>query len=163
MTDKTLFRFFVENTDLVTFLRKQGEFTSWIIKLLEDYRGGKLVTVGKMEIEVKIKEQRLKKLTAEASIKELELKYWQTFHKTPTFQSHLAIKENISNKNSFRELTEQEINLIVKLITLENTFDGWRVTCLDCRLEVSYKDRLEALNEAARHLSAVHGKKILAK
>ena len=63
----------------------------------------------------------------------------------------------------YRELTSDEVDEIVKHIALENTFDGWKITCLHCRNEVTYKDRLEALHQAARHLSAVHGKEILQK
>ena len=113
------------------------------------------------ELDIQLKQQRLKKLTAEANIKEWEWKHIETFAKTPSYQGEKAIKERASNEKSFRELTQQEIDVIVKHISLENTFDGIRVTCKHCKLPTTYNDRLEALHDSARHLSAVHGQKVL--
>lgn len=159
---KILFRFFVENQDLVTFLKKQNEFTSFIIKVLEDYRTGKLVTVGKLELDVKIKEQRLKKLTAEALIKELELKYWQTFHKTPTFAASIAIKDNVSNEKPLRNFSEKELAEFLNHVKFSREFEGYKIVCRYCPEIIFKADRLEAINQMATHLTN-HGKMILAK
>ncbi len=104
----------------------------------------------------KLKEQRphlLKKLIAEEKIKTWEAE-------------NLGLRPIITKeieKNPHRKLTDNEVEIIVKHISLENTFDGWRITCFHCRLHVTYNDRLEALHESARHLSAVHGKVIIQK
>lgn len=106
---------------------------------------------------------KFRKLKAETEIAESKALYWKNFSKPPTFLGNKAIKDKALNENLLRELTENEIDEIVKHITLENTFDGFKITCKHCRLATNYNDRLEALHEAARHLSAVHGEKILAK
>lgn len=106
---------------------------------------------------------QVRKLEAEAKIREWEVIHLDTFAKTPSYSAKKAIKNKALSENSLRELTENEIDEIVKHITLENTFDGFRITCKHCRLETYYNDRLEALHEAARHLSAIHGEKILQK
>ncbi len=106
---------------------------------------------------------KFRKLKAETEIAESKALYWKNFSKPPTHLANKAIKNKALSENSLRELTENEIDEIVKHITLENTFDGFRITCKHCRLETYYNDRLEALHEAARHLSAVHGEKILQK
>lgn len=95
---------------------------------------------------------------ADATIKESIALHIKTFGKTPSYSANKAIKDK-----AFRELNSQEVEQISKFIALENTFDGYRITCLKCRLQVEYKNRLEALHEAARHLSGVHGQEILQK
>ena len=66
-------------------------------------------------------------------------------------------------ETDYRELTSDETDEIVKFISFKNTFDGWEITCFKCQNPTTYKDRLVALHDAARHLSAVHSKEILKK
>lgn len=106
---------------------------------------------------------QVKKLEAEAKIKEWEVIHLDTFGKTPSYSADKAIKNKALSEKSLRELTNSEIDLIVKHIALENTFDGWKITCMHCKNQTSYIDRLEGLHDAARHLSAVHGHKVLQK
>ena len=151
-----------QDSDLENWLQSKNNVEPFIRETLEQVRTGKLGEImeheSKQQIELEYKKLRNEKLKLDIKIKEKELSYYDTFHKAPSSEAKEAMKDK-----AFRELKEDEINLIVKLITLENVFDGCRITCLECKIQVTYKDRLEALNEAARHLSAVHGKKILSK
>lgn len=148
------------NKEFTEFLDSKANVSDFLVNLVEDFRTGKL-NYSQGDIDLEIKKVRLKKLTAEAKIKTWEADHIETFGKTPSYSAEKAIKERASNEKSFRELTEDEINLIVKHITLENTFEGYRITCKHCQNRVNYENRLEALHDGARHLSAVHGQKIL--
>lgn len=114
------------------------------------------------DLEYKIlRNQKIKKSLVETDlnieIKKRQLQHWDSFGTAPSKAADKAIKEG------FRELTSEEVEHISKFIALEHTFDGYRITCLQCTNQFNYKTRLEALHDAARHLSAVHGKKILQK
>lgn len=161
MTERYSFR--TSDEILIKYLEKYSNKNDAIKDILEKFANGDLVSKSDKELDIQLKQQRLKKLTAEANIKKWEWEHIETFAKTPTYQGEKAIKERASNEKSFRELTQQEIDVIVKHISLENTFDGIKVTCKHCRIKTTYNDRLEALHDATRHLSAVHGQKILQK
>ena len=106
--------------------------------------------------------KRIEERTIEIEIKKAKLQYWKVFGVTPSKDAGKAIVQGVKQK-FYRELTDEEVNQIANHIAFETTFDGFRITCKRCSLQVTYKDRLESLHEAARHLSGVHGKEVLQK
>lgn len=155
-TDKDLFRFYTRNEDLKNWLQSELNQSEFIETILNKFRTGELIEPTDLDYQNRMKAAKLKKEEAIANIKDWEWKHIETFEKTPSSQAKSAIKDK-----AYRELNQNEIELISKHISLEHTFDGWRITCKHCRNQVTYNDRLEALHQAARHLSAVHGHKIL--
>jgi len=162
----------------IEFLKAKPDLTFFLREVINDLRTGKL-NYSEKNVDADTKIQRLRKLRAEATIKELELKYMQNFGYSPSSQGKSAIKTNVytnipnifendSEENSLekdpahhRELTNEELNEFVKLITLEPADTGFKITCLICKNIFHYRFRLEAIFEANRHLNAIHGKKFL--
>jgi len=164
---------FIDPED-IEFLKEKPNVTFFLREIISDYRTGKL-NYSEKNLDADTKIQRLRKLRAEASIKELELSYMQNFGNYPSSKGKTAIKTNVYEnvqldeiENSLekdpehhRELTTEETNEFVKHITLEPSDSGFKITCLECRNVFHYRFRLEAIFEANRHLNSIHGKKFL--
>ncbi len=87
-----------EETDLSEFLDSQQNFTSFIKKLLNDYRIGGLTREDesdlkrkKLQVDIKFKEVMIK-------IKEQELLYNKTFENPPSYSAKKAMKIGIENQ-----------------------------------------------------------------
>jgi len=87
-----------EETDLQDFLDAQQNFTSFIKKLLNDYKIGELTREDeqdlkrkKLQVDIKFKEVMIK-------IKEKELLYSKTFANTPSSQAKRSMKIGIENQ-----------------------------------------------------------------
>ena len=149
----------IKDEEIQLKIDTQENITQFLKKIITDFFNGDLVPSNEENLDREIKKQKLRKLTAEATIKEREAKYIENFDSIPSPQAKEAIRTNVSKQ--FRELTDAELDNFAKVISLQNSYDGFQVTCLKCRNKFERKDRLEAIHEAIRHLSAVHGAQIL--
>ncbi len=167
---KLNFHLIILDPDDIEFLKTKPNLTFFLREIINDFRTGKL-NYSEKNVDAETKIVKLRKLKAEATIKELELKYMQNFGNYPSSRGKTAIKtriysdssivnENNSEKN-YREMTPEETNEFAKLISLQIREEGYEITCLLCRMVISYEERLEAVFEANRHLVSIHGKKFL--
>jgi len=97
---KKQYRFWVFPSELEfqEWLNSMENLSGDIRKILNDFRLGKLVTPTDEDL-IKRKllaDIRLKELSGD--LKEKELLYYETFHKTPTFQGKKAMKIGIENQ-----------------------------------------------------------------
>ena len=158
MSEKTYY-VRIKDEEIQNKIDTQENITQFLKKIITDFFNGDLVPSNEENLDREIKKQKLRKLTAEATIKEREAKYIENFDSIPSPQAKQAIKTNVSKE--FRELNETELNNFAKVISLVPVDDGHKVTCLKCRNQFTLKDRLEAIHEAIRHLSSIHGAQIL--
>lgn len=163
----TKYQFKTYDETLINFLDKQSTKSDAIKNILTKYVQGDLVSKQDPDVEYKILrnqdlKKRIEERIIEIEIKKQKLQYWKIFGATPSRDASKAIVQGVKQK-FYRELTNEEVNQISNHIAFETTFDGFRITCKHCNLQVTYKDRLESLHEASRHLSGVHGTEILQK
>ncbi len=105
------------------------------------------------DLDTRIKEQKLRKLTAEATIKEYEVQHIETFEKPPSSQAETAIKTRVHN--------ETESKNLLRFITIENNVSGFKGICDFCKWETVETTTEKTQKELSRHLTAVHSKEIL--
>lgn len=70
-------------------------------------------------------------------------------------------EESHHTEKNRRDLTEPEINELIKYGYVDHVHDGWKSICKLCPTTSILDDRITALHEIARHILAVHGKKVL--
>lgn len=159
------FKTYEDETEFQKWIDSFSEKAKTIKKILNDFRTGNLVDKkdleSKSDYENRMKAAKLKKEEANANIRDYEWKHIETFGKTPSPQAKEAIHQGV--KNEKRNLTELEIDELIKFGIIQQVYDGWKCDCKICPFNMIMTDRISALHEIARHLSAVHGKVILQK
>jgi len=97
---KKQYRFWTtdEDLELQEWLESFENLSKEIKSIIDQFRKGELVVSNKEDlVKRKLKADiRLKELSGD--LKEKELLYYETFHKTPTFGAHKAMKISIDNQ-----------------------------------------------------------------
>lgn len=136
------------------WIEVQSNQSEAIENLINEKLGGKPITDPEHELDLETKKQKLRKLTAEASIKEKELAHWDTFGTSPSPQARNAITQSVTE----RGLTKQEIYNVKSKIALRWDIDRFKATCPFCRNPFTYPTENEAVADMARHFEAMHSK-----
>jgi len=102
---KTPFHFYSDSEKLIEFLKSKSNISLFIENIMTKYFNGELIEITRLEIDMKIREEKLKKLTAERKIKEWEALHLETFEKTPSSGAKKAMKEQ-ANKEKFEREAE---------------------------------------------------------
>jgi len=106
---KIPFYFYSDNQKLIEFLKSKPKLSSFLENIVLKYFNGELVEITKLEIDMKIREEKLKKLIAERKIKEWEALHLETFDKTPSSTANKAMKEQAA-----KEKFEHEAEILKK-------------------------------------------------
>ena len=151
--------------ELIDFIFAHSNVTQFIKDLIDDFRKGKLVKIDelhkkKLETDIRYKEIMIK-------IKEKELNYNETFHKTPSSQAKIAIKTAI-NTESYEPPEEKKINQIIKnnwnkfVNTLKQDSKGeWVLTCKLCNTGFILPTKEQSINRFKIHLLETHNERVL--
>jgi len=99
----TRFFFSTNNEKLIEFLQSKPNVSAFIKEIITKFFEGDLIEITKLEIDMKIREEKLKKLTAERKIKEWEALHLETFDKTPSSTANKAMKEQAAKEKFERE------------------------------------------------------------
>ena len=143
----------ISDQNLIDFIESKPERAEFIRSVIDDLRTGKLIYSNENSIDLETKKQKLRKLTAEAGIKEHELKYWDNFNDPPSPQAKKAITE--------RALTKQQIFNVKDRIALRWDLDRFIATCPFCRNKFEYITENQAITDMARHFEALHPQQAL--
>ena len=100
---KTPFTFYSDNEKLIEFLKSKSKISIFLEEIITKFFEGDLIEITRLEIDMKIREEKLKKLTAERKIKEWEALHLETFDKTPSSTANKAMKEQAAKEKFERE------------------------------------------------------------